>query len=218
MSHDATSIAWRASFACTIPLNDISLMHINCFTKKRQQWGKTEHRLKKGYFPKGRKVLKVTFMTRHKIAVFNGPNLNLLGIRQPEVYGSTTLDDVEQLCHQTAENINAERPSNEIEIDFRQTNIEGELVSWIQECPGRVDGIVLNPAAYGHTSIALLDALLTVKLRMVEVHISNIYQREAFRHHSYTAQAARGVICGFGVHGYAMAIRALYDMFENGDE
>lgn len=155
-------------------------------------------------------------MTRLKIAVLNGPNLNLLGIRQPEVYGSATLDDAELLCHRTAEELSVE--DHAVEIDFRQTNIEGELVSWVQKCRGRVDGIILNPAAYGHTSIALLDALLAVELPVLEVHISNIHQREAFRHQPYTTQAAIGVICGFGVRGYQMAIRALYDMFQDEDE
>lgn len=155
-------------------------------------------------------------MTRLKIAVLNGPNLNLLGIRQPEVYGGATLNDAKLLCHRTAEDLSAKH--HVVEIDFRQTNIEGELVSWIQECRGRVEGIILNPAAYGHTSIALLDALLAVELPVLEVHISNIRQREAFRHQPYTAQAAIGVISGFGVRGYQMAIRALYDMFQDEDE
>ncbi|UYH50680.1 type II 3-dehydroquinate dehydratase [Candidatus Kirkpatrickella diaphorinae] len=159
-------------------------------------------------------------MTRLKIAVFNGPNLNLLGTRQPEVYGCATVDDVEQLCLQTAEELSDEDSDEDdvVQIDFRQTNNEGELVSWIQECRGQMNGIILNPAAFGHTSIALLDALLAVDLPTVEVHITNIHQREAFRHQLYTAQAAIGVICGFGVRGYQMAIRALYDMFQDEDE
>ncbi|MBR0558582.1 type II 3-dehydroquinate dehydratase [Neokomagataea anthophila] len=147
-------------------------------------------------------------MRRPHIAVLNGPNLNMLGLRQPGIYGSATLDDVEQICIQAAERL-------DVGIDFRQTNIEGELVSWVQECRGRFDGIVINPAAYGHTSIALLDALLSVDLPVIEVHISNIHRREAFRHHTYVSQAAIGVICGFGVRGYAHALQAITDLIED---
>ncbi|GBR51561.1 3-dehydroquinate dehydratase [Neokomagataea thailandica NBRC 106555] len=147
-------------------------------------------------------------MRRPHIAVLNGPNLNMLGLRQPGIYGSATLDDVEQICIQAAERL-------DVGIDFRQTNIEGELVSWVQECRGRFDGIVINPAAYGHTSIALLDALLAVDLPVIEVHISNIHRREAFRHHTYVSQAAIGVICGLGVRGYAHALQAITDLIED---
>jgi 3-dehydroquinate dehydratase II len=150
-------------------------------------------------------------MKRPLIAVLNGPNLNMLGLRQPEIYGRATLDDVEQVCIQAAERL-------DIAIDFRQTNIEGELVSWIQECRGRARGIVINPAAYGHTSIALLDALLSVDLPVVEIHISNIHRREAFRHHTYVSQAAVGVICGLGVRGYALALQAMTDMIMDEDD
>lgn len=148
---------------------------------------------------------------RPLIAVLNGPNLNMLGLRQPAVYGRATLDDVEQVCIQTAERL-------DVAIDFRQTNIEGELVSWIQECRGRARGIIINPAAYSHTSIAVLDALLAVDLPVVEVHISNIHRREAFRHHSYVSQAATGVICGLGVRGYALALQAMTDMIMDEDD
>ncbi|GBQ67747.1 3-dehydroquinate dehydratase [Ameyamaea chiangmaiensis NBRC 103196] len=150
-------------------------------------------------------------MMRPLIAVLNGPNLNMLGLRQPAVYGRATLDDVEQVCIQTAERL-------DVAIDFRQTNIEGELVSWIQECRGRARGIIINPAAYSHTSIAVLDALLAVDLPVVEVHISNIHRREAFRHHSYVSQAATGVICGLGVRGYALALQAMTDMIMDEDD
>lgn len=132
----------------------------------------------------------------------------MLGLRQPGIYGSATLDDVEQICIQAAERL-------DVGIDFRQTNIEGELVSWVQECRGRFDGIVINPAAYGHTSIALLDALLAIDLPAIEVHISNIHRREAFRHHTYVSQAAIGVICGLGVRGYAHALQAITDLIED---
>ena len=136
------------------------------------------------------------------IAVLNGPNLNLLGTREPEKYGAATLDDVEALCAEAAEELG-------LAIDFRQTNLEGELISWVQECRGRAAGIVINPAGYSHTSIALMDALLAVDLPVVEVHITNIHRREAFRHLSYVSRAAVGVICGLGVGGYALGLRAI---------
>jgi 3-dehydroquinate dehydratase-2 len=142
------------------------------------------------------------------IAVLNGPNLNLLGLRQPHLYGAATLDDVEQLCAETAEGLG-------LAIDFRQTNGEGELVSWVQECRGRAAGIVINPAAYTHTSIALLDALLAAELPVIEVHLTNIHAREDFRRHSYVSRAARGVICGLGVRGYALALTAMADLLED---
>ena len=136
------------------------------------------------------------------IAVLNGPNLNLLGTREPEKYGAATLDDVEALCAEAADTLG-------LAIDFRQTNGEGELISWVQECRGRAAGIVINPAGYSHTSVALMDALLAVELPVVEVHITNIHRREAFRHLSYVSRAATGVICGLGVGGYALALRAM---------
>ena len=144
-------------------------------------------------------------MERPLIAVLNGPNLNMLGQREPNLYGRATLDDIEQLCLHTAEKLG-------LAIDFRQTNMEGELISWVQECRKRVQGIVINPAAYTHTSIALLDALLSIDLPIIEVHISNIYRREAFRHHSYVSRAAVGVICGLGVGGYSLALQAITNL------
>ncbi|MCQ8241969.1 type II 3-dehydroquinate dehydratase [Rhizosaccharibacter radicis] len=150
-------------------------------------------------------------MTPPLIAVLNGPNLNMLGLRQPDIYGRGTLDDVEQVCVQAAERL-------DVAIDFRQTNGEGELVSWVQECRGRARGIVINPGAYSHTSIALLDALLATDLPVVEVHISNIHRREEFRRHSFVSQAATGVICGLGIRGYAMALTALTDIIMDEDE
>lgn len=136
------------------------------------------------------------------IAVLNGPNLNLLGTREPEKYGTATLDDVEALCAEAAEELG-------LAIDFRQTNSEGELITWVQECRGRAEGIVINPAGYSHTSVALMDALLAVGLPVIEVHITNIHRREEFRHHSYVSRAATGVIAGFGIGGYALALRAM---------
>ncbi len=136
------------------------------------------------------------------IAVLNGPNINMLGLREPEKYGSATLDDLEALCAETAEALG-------LAIDFRQTNAEGELINWVQECRGRAAGIVINPAGYTHTSIALMDALLAVDLPVIEVHITNIHRREEFRHRSYVSKAATGVIAGLGVGGYALALRAM---------
>ncbi len=150
-------------------------------------------------------------MTLPLIAVLNGANLNMLGLREPAIYGRATLDDVEQVCVQAAERL-------DIAIDFRQTNGEGELVSWVQECRGRARGILLNPGGYTHTSVVLLDALLAVGLPVIEVHLSNIHRREDFRRHSYVSQAAAGVICGLGVRGYALGLNALADIIMDEDE
>jgi 3-dehydroquinate dehydratase-2 len=135
--------------------------------------------------------------------------MNMLGLRQPQLYGSATLDDVEQLCAETGEQLG-------LSIDFRQTNSEGELISWVQECRGRAQGIVINPAGYTTTSIALMDALLAVELPIVEVHVTDIHRGEEFRQHSYVSKAAVGVICGLGIQGYALALTALAGMLENG--
>jgi 3-dehydroquinate dehydratase II len=139
------------------------------------------------------------------IAVLNGPNMNMLGLRQPHLYGSATLDDVEQLCAESGEQLG-------LAIDFRQSNGEGELVSWVQECRGRAQGIVINPAGYTTTSIALMDALLAVELPVIEVHVTNIHRREEFRQRSYVSKAAKGVICGFGIQGYALALSAMAEL------
>ena len=144
---------------------------------------------------------------RPLVVVLNGPNLNMLGLRQPHIYGSATLDDVEQLCADTADQLG-------LAIEFRQTNGEGELITWVQDCRGRAAGIVINPAGYSHTSVALLDALLAVELPVIEVHISNIHKRDEFRNHSFVSKAATGVICGLGIRGYAMALEALADILE----
>ena len=145
------------------------------------------------------------------IAVLNGPNINMLGLREPEKYGSATLDDLEALCAETAEALG-------LAIDFRQTNAEGELINWVQECRGRAAGIVINPAGYTHTSIALMDALLAVDLPVIEVHITNIHRREEFRHHSYVSKAATGVLAGFGIRGYALALQAIAEMVADGED
>lgn len=145
------------------------------------------------------------------VAVLNGPNMNMLGLRQPQWYGSATLDDVEALCAEMAEQLG-------LAIDFRQTNGEGELISWVQECRGRAAGIIINPAGYTTTSIALMDALLATDLPVIEVHVTNIHRREAFRQHSYVSKAAVGVICGFGINGYSLALTAMADLLEARDE
>jgi 3-dehydroquinate dehydratase II len=136
------------------------------------------------------------------LLILNGPNLNLLGTRQPEVYGKTTLDDVRALCEATGRDLG-------VGIDFRQSNHEGVLIDAIHEARGTHAGIVLNAGAYTHTSVAIMDALSSVELPVAEVHLSNIHRREAFRHHSYVSLVAVGMICGFGATGYALAIRAL---------
>lgn len=137
------------------------------------------------------------------IYVLNGPNLNMLGTRQPETYGHATLADVEKLCVETAAQFG-------LTADCRQSNREGELIDFIHEAHARkVAGIIINAGAYSHTSIALHDAIVAVKIPTVEVHISNIHARESFRHHSYTAMAAFASLCGFGIDGYRLAITGL---------
>lgn len=140
------------------------------------------------------------------IHVLNGPNLNLLGTREPELYGHATLADVEKLCRTSAQQFG-------LGIEFRQSNHEGEIVDWIQQA--RADaaaGLIINPAGYTTTSIAILDALYTLKAPIIEVHITNIHARESFRRHSYVSRVARAVICGFGIDGYALAIAGLSAM------
>ncbi|PRY26774.1 3-dehydroquinate dehydratase [Aliiruegeria haliotis] len=141
------------------------------------------------------------------ILVLNGPNLNLLGTRQPEVYGSTTLAEVEAMCRDTAETLG-------ISLALEQSNHEGALVDFIHDAKGVHGGIVLNAGAYTHTSIALMDAIASVELPTVELHLSNVHAREPFRHVSYISKVALGVICGFGPAGYPMAIRALAERLE----
>src|SRR6476646_6722957 len=134
------------------------------------------------------------------IYVLNGPHRNSLGTREPEKYGRSTLKDVEKLCRKTA-------GRHGLAVDFRQTAREGELVEWFHEAKAKkVAGIVIHPAGYSHTSIAILDAINAVAIPTVEIHITNIHQREEFRHHSYISKAAKGVICGLGADGYALAI------------
>jgi 3-dehydroquinate dehydratase II len=140
------------------------------------------------------------------IAILNGPSLNLLGEREPDIYGTTTLADIEQMCRTTAE-------AYELELlFFRQSNHEGQIIDWIQEARGKAAGLMINPAGFTSTSIAILDALKTFNGPIVEVHLSNIHQRESYRHHSYVSYAATGVIMGFGAQGYVRAIDALATM------
>ncbi len=143
-----------------------------------------------------------------RVVILNGPNMNMLGLRQPKLYGPATLDDVEAMCAETAGQLG-------LDIDFRQTNGEGELISWVQECRGRAAGIVINPAGYTTTSIALMDALLACELPVIEVHITNIHRREEFRQHSYVSKAALGVIAGLGVGGYRLALMAMAEFLED---
>ncbi len=131
-----------------------------------------------------------------RILVLNGPNLNMLGTREPALYGHHTLDDIREMCADRAGAL-------DLDIDFRQTNHEGELVDWIQQARGACAGIVINPGGYTHTSVAILDALLLSELPVIEVHISNIFRREPFRGHSYVSQAASGMITGLGAHAFA---------------
>lgn len=138
------------------------------------------------------------------LLILNGPNLNRLGTRQPGIYGAETLADIAQKTEAHAKRRGAV-------VDFRQSNHEGVLVDWVQEATGKADGLIINAGAYTHTSIALLDALLGAQIPVVEVHLSNIHRREAFRHTSYVSQAALGMITGFGSQGYLLAVDALLD-------
>lgn len=139
---------------------------------------------------------------RPTILVLNGPNLNMLGVREPAIYGRETLGDIEAACRERAAGLG-------LAIEFRQSNHEGELIEWIHEARGSADAIVINPAAFTHTSVALLDALKLCELPVIEVHLSNVAQREPFRHHSYVSLAAMGVIAGLGGFGYELALIAL---------
>ncbi len=142
------------------------------------------------------------------VYILNGPNLNLLGAREPEIYGHETLIDIARRCEDKARALG-------VEVTIRQTNVEGELIGWVQEARERASGIIINAAAYTHTSIALHDALKSADVPVVEVHLSNVYRREPFRHSSYVSPAALGVICGFGGLGYEFALEALATRFRN---
>ena len=137
-----------------------------------------------------------------KILIINGPNLNLLGEREESKYGSLTLEEVKKNCESHSKSIN-------VQMKFEQSNIEGEIVTIIQKATGIYDGIIINAAGYTHTSVAILDALLAIKLPTIEVHITNIYNREEFRKNSLISKAVKGIICGFGVNGYIMALDSM---------
>ena len=138
----------------------------------------------------------------HRVLVLNGPNLNLLGKRQPHIYGHETLADIERDCVALA-------PSLGIEVEFRQSNWEGQIIDWIQEARETTAGIAINPGAFTHTSVAILDALNAFEGTVIEVHISNVHKRESFRHHSYISLRADGIVVGCGVQGYELALRRI---------
>ena len=140
-----------------------------------------------------------------KILVINGPNLNLLGTREKEKYGNTSLTDIQKKCESHSKKIG-------LEVDFKQSNVEGEIVNFIQNTKDKHQGIIINAGGYTHTSVAILDALLAVKKPTIELHITNIYKREDFRHKSLISKAAHGIICGFGADGYIMALKAMKDI------
>jgi 3-dehydroquinate dehydratase-2 len=139
------------------------------------------------------------------IYVLNGPNLNMLGLREPAIYGSESLEDLRS-------RVQARSKALAVSVDFRQSNSEGELIGWVQEARDKASGIILNAGAYSHTSIALLDALQAAELPVIEVHLSNIFRREPYRQHSYMSLAAKGVICGLGPKGYELALDAMADL------
>ena len=145
---------------------------------------------------------------KNKIIVINGPNLNLLGEREKEKYGDISLKKIETECLDFA-------AKNNIELTFKQSNIEGEIVSLIQECRNKYSGLIINAAGYTHTSVSILDALMVLKIPIIELHITNIYNREEFRHKSLISKAATGIICGFGVKGYIMALEAIKNILKN---
>lgn len=145
-----------------------------------------------------------------KVLILNGPNLNMLGVRETAIYGTQTLADIERLCLRKAKDVG-------LAADFRQSNMEGELVAWVQEARTKADGIIINPGAYGHTSIALLDALRMTGKPVIELHLSNIHRREEFRRHTYVSQAATGIICGLGAHGYVLAVEAMAELINKKD-
>jgi len=145
---------------------------------------------------------------KQKIIIINGPNLNLLGEREKEKYGSTTLKQIEKKCKTFAK-------KNDIQITFRQSNIEGKIIDYIQDSRKKFDGLIINAAGYTHTSVAIRDALMILNIPIVELHITNIYNREKFRHKSLISKTARSIICGFGTRGYILAIEGLKEIIKN---
>jgi len=154
----------------------------------------------------GRLFSRGTTVSR-SILVINGPNLNQLGQREPHIYGHTTLADIEKATVARAK-------THKLKVEFRQSNQEGDLVDWIQSARKRTSGLIINAGAYSHTSVAILDALLSLEQPVVEVHLSNLFKREEFRHHSYVSRAANGMICGLGAHGYLLAVDALAELIK----
>ena len=146
-------------------------------------------------------------MARATIFVLNGPNLNMLGVREPHLYGTDTLADIEAACAERAGEL-------DLEIDFRQSNHEGQIVDWIQEARQGADGVVINPAGFTHTSVAVHDALKLLEVPVIEVHLSNIHRREEWRHHSYISLVATGIIMGLGSQGYLLALDAMARILE----
>ena len=144
------------------------------------------------------------------IYVVNGPNLNMLGVREPHVYGTETLDGLRSRTEKAAS-------AHGLKIDFRQSNVEGEIVNWVQEARGKAAGIIINAGGYTHTSVAILDALQAAELPVIEVHLSNIFRRDQFRQHSYISLGATGVICGLGGKGYELAIEAMADILRKAE-
>ena len=147
---------------------------------------------------------------KHKIIIINGPNLNLLGEREKEKYGNMTLKQIEKECKDFSR-------KNNIQINFKQSNIEGKIIDYIQESRKKCDGMIINAAGYTHTSVAIRDALMALKIPIVELHITNIYNREKFRHKSLLSKAVRSVICGFGTKGYVLALKGLKEIIKNED-
>jgi len=145
---------------------------------------------------------------KHKIIIINGPNLNLLGEREKEKYGNVTLKQVEKECKNFGKR-------NNIQVAFKQSNIEGKIIDFIQESRKKFDGLIINAAGYTHTSVAIRDALMILKIPIVELHITNIYNREKFRHKSLLSKAAKSVICGFGAKGYVLALEGLKEIIKN---
>ena len=144
-------------------------------------------------------------MSKHKVLVLNGPNLNLLGTREPHIYGAETLADVEQRCRTAAEGLG-------LEIDFHQSNAEHQLIDWLHAARHDTHGIVINPAAYTHTSVALHDAIRSIKVPVIEVHLSNPHAREEFRHKSWVGMAAKATVAGFGAKGYLLALEGAAEL------
>ena len=145
---------------------------------------------------------------KHKIIIINGPNLNLLGEREKEKYGNITLRQIERECKKFSK-------KKDIQLTFKQSNIEGKIVDYIQESRKKYHGLIINAAGYTHTSVAIRDALMILTIPIVELHITNIYNREKFRHKSLISRTAKSIICGFGVKGYVLALEGLKDIIKN---